>query len=322
MVIGLFRRAIVIPALFAASLWPAGPARGQSALSCPIPLLEIGFDGEIVGGSKQSLVNASQRGEPIRVGWNLDFDEDAASDLSHWSDAALLSVFEGEVFAQVEAIHRQTPIRGEAEIVLTDNFSVWHGLIGSNGVLQGRFAEREAVGRRNVHMLWCSNRVPNPAWASVYRSGLNGEALEGSRDRLLSAIRAGQPIRIGWGMGRTRDGVRRSVEHVVAPDFVTITNESDVVAQLPEHIAQRSYWDADNAFFENGSVMWRGQVSTTGTFDAIWVDRGSGETVRRMPQRAVFTWYVQQELGQDVPTLAIENGVTRDEERAEDRRPQ
>ncbi|WP_164116327.1 hypothetical protein [Sphingorhabdus sp. Alg239-R122] len=280
---------------------------------CSAPLLETALDGSVVSGSKETLIAATERGEPIRVGWFIDFDGDGATDLSHWSAAAFLSVFEGEIFTQVQSIHRQRPVRGEAKIALTEGFSAWHGLVGSNGVISGRMEGSDEVRSRKVGTLWCLAR--QPAWTMVYRSGTDGQSLEGSKARLFGAVRAGQPIRVGWGLSRSVDGTTRSVEHVAEPVFLTVVNGSDIVAQLPEHIGQRSYWNAGEAYFDSGPVMWRGLASTTGSFDAIWVDRSSGETVRRAPQRAVFSWYVREEPYGEIPTLSVADGVIRDEKR-------
>lgn len=120
------------------------------------------------------------------------------------------------------------------------------------------------------------------------------------------------------GLDRTGGPSFRSVEHVAEPVFLTITNARQVVAQLPDHIAQRSYWDAGQAFFQDGAVLWRGLVSTTGTFDAIWVDRSTGKTVRRLPQRARFVWFVKQRAALTTPGLAVPGGVRRDEGRSDD----
>jgi hypothetical protein len=86
---------------------------------------------------------------------------------------------------------------------------------------------------------------------------------------------------------------------------------------LPEHIAQTAYHDPAGARLENPSVMWRGLMSTDGTFDAVMADRATGAVVRRMPQRVGLSWFVfapdpacdrRQPL-----TLAIPGGVRRDD---------
>lgn len=300
--------AIIIRAMLA-SLALSGAVHAESRAQCPDPLLELDFDGSIVSGSRRAVIDATQRGERLRIGWDLDFDDDSKSDLSHWSDALFLSVWQGNVFTQVQSIHRQRPVRDGGAMDLPDEPEIWHGLIGTTGVLQGRFERTGPVTATNVRSVWCSAA---PAWRPVYRSGRNGESLAGSKQALLDAIRAGLPIRIGWGLEFEIDGDTRSVEHVAVPDFLTVVNGTDVVAQLPEHIAQQSYVDSAKSRFDDGAVLWRGLLSSTGQFDAIWVNRASGDVVRRMPQRAQLTWYIQGVEPGPRGTLAVESGVTLD----------
>lgn len=292
-----------------ASFVLSGVVYAETQAQCPGSLLELDFDGSVISGSKRAVIDATQRGERLRVGWDIDFDGDSTSNLTHWSDALFLSVWEGEVFTQVQSIHRQRPVRDGASVEFPVDPDIWHGLIGTTGVLQGRFEGSEKVITMNVRSVWCSGVS---GWRPVYRSGLDGESLAGSKQTLLDAIRAGLPIRIGWGVALEIDDDQRSVEHVAVPAFLTIVNGTDVVAQLPEHIAQQSYIDATKSRFDDGAVMWRGLLSSTGQFDAIWVNRATGDVVRRMPQRARLTWYVQGSIPDARDSLAIENGVVLD----------
>jgi len=155
-----------------------------------------------------------------------------------------------------------------------------------------------------------------PSWKLVYRHDADGNSIDGSKAELFSAIRAGSPIRFAWGFKAERDGATTSVEHSAEPVFLTIVNEAEVVVQLPEHIAQRSYMDAVNPGFSDPAVMWRGLMSTDGTFDAVWVNRATGMEVRRYPQRVGLAWFA---LRSDHPEaqspleLAVPGGVRRAE---------
>jgi hypothetical protein len=148
----------------------------------------------------------------------------------------------------------------------------------------------------------------------MYRHDGEGQATAGSKDLLLTALRRGDPVRVAWGGAfKSRDGSARSVEHSADPVFVSITGGREVVAQLPEHLAQASYSDEAAATFGPGAVMWRGLLSTTGRFDAIWVDRATGREVRRAPQRAAVAWLVfapDPSCDSREPlALAVEGGV-------------
>lgn len=314
-------RIVSVWCIVTSSLLLSSPSIAQDQ-RCPSQLYASGFDGKPLGGSKQRLIDAVQRGEAIRIGWDIDFDEDGESDLSHWADAEFLSVWEGEVFTQVTAIHRQRPIRGEGEVRLPGPFTEWRGLLGTNGLIMGSLSDSEPGAGRSVQMFWCAARPIKPTWTPVYKNGRNGEALEGSKKRLFAAIRAGHPIQIGWGLARDVAGAQKSVEHIVSPVFLTIVDGQEISAQLPEHIAAKSYWDIDQALFDEPAVMWRGMLTSKGVFDAVWVNRATGSIVRRAPQRAVMTWYVQDVAPQSTPSLAIPDGVTADPERRDDRLPQ
>lgn len=286
-------------------------------LACNQPLFGTDLEGVTSHGSKDALIEAVNKGTSIRIGWGLDFDGDGASELVHWADAEFLTVWEGEVYTQVGPVHAQTPIRGQSRVQLKSDNSEWRGSIGTNGILEGRFDSQDAVATAlNVETMWCSTDEGGREWVLLYRNGADGEDLAGSKQALFSAIRAGLPIQIGWGLSRKSDGVTRSVEHLVAPVFTTITDGSEVTAQLPEHIGQESYWDAEAAFFDEPSVMWRGLMATTGTFDAVWVDRATGMTVRRSPQRAALSWYAPAAASLSTASLAVPGGVRMDEERA------
>ncbi|MFK8015231.1 MAG: hypothetical protein AB8G17_07305, partial [Gammaproteobacteria bacterium] len=58
--------------------------------------------GERVAGSKQALIDAVQVGKPVRV-----FTQGRR--IGHASDALFLSIFDGEVFAQLVEIQSQRP---------------------------------------------------------------------------------------------------------------------------------------------------------------------------------------------------------------------
>ena len=286
-------------------------ARGE----CRDPLFATDAAGAAVAGSKEALRRYVRGGAPLRVAWALDADREGKVDVTHWADAVFLTEFENELFTQVVEIRRQNPKRGTASIAIGPQPQQWRGLLGTNGVLEGAFSTGEEPHRFNVATWWCPVARPaecTPSWRLAYQHDTNGQPVAGSKDALFDAIRRGQPIRLSWGTAVPARKI--AVEHAAEPVFVTIMNGSEVVAQLPEHIAQQSYWDAAQAKFENPGVLWRATMSTTGDFDAVWVHRGTGETVRRLPQKARVAWHV---LAPDpactttpAPLLAVEGGVT------------
>lgn len=149
-------------------------------------------------------------------------------------------------------------------------------------------------------MLICFVNLPNseaqsprceaPAWRLVYQHDINGKPLQGSKTELFDAVRRGDSIRFAWGATfPTTPAV--SVEHSAEPVFTTIVNGQELFVQLPEHIAQQGYGNIEKSRFDKPAVMWRGLMGTDGTFDAVWIDRATGETVQRKPQRAQIAWF-------------------------------
>jgi len=102
-------------------------------------LLKTDFDGRVTEGSIQKLIDNIRAGEKIRVGWNLDFDNDAIADLEHWIDANFLSVLNGQVFNQIEPIYAQGPNMELPQIEIGNSNIMWTGIIGTNGKLISRF---------------------------------------------------------------------------------------------------------------------------------------------------------------------------------------
>jgi len=122
------------------------------------------------------------------------------------------------------------------------------------------------------------------------------------------------------GARATPDADARYVYHnysiaIDEPVFVTIMKGEHVFAQLPEHIGQLSYSNPDQARFDKPSVMWRGMMGSDGTFDAVLVNRATGQEVRRLPQRAGIAWFAElpgpECPGQAPLTLAVPSGVQR-----------
>ena len=83
-----------------------------------------GPDGDVISGSKAQLIDAVRKGKQIRIYMNLKFVE-------HSMDANFLSIFEGEVYAQIDPMKGQLPNRKTKLLELRDN--EFNGLYSTNG---------------------------------------------------------------------------------------------------------------------------------------------------------------------------------------------
>jgi len=102
-------------------------------------VLKTDFKGQVSEGSIEKLIEEIQAGKSVRVGWQLDFDKDGIPDVEHWIDANFISILNGHVFNQIDAIHRQVPKKDIPQVELVNSTMMWMGIIGTNGKLIHRY---------------------------------------------------------------------------------------------------------------------------------------------------------------------------------------
>jgi hypothetical protein len=307
-----------------------------AGLACEVPLLKIAAGGEVAAGSAQALMDHVNGGGRLRVGWQLDWNVDGHVDITNWAEPSVVSVYDDQVFAQFDDIRRRIPTLEETPDgrSLAGQSGRWSAVLGSDGVLTSHV---EGAGERrwSVASEWCADEKAGvapatlaqnctPTWTERYRHDSQGATLRGHRESLLEALRRGDSLRVAWGAAYSDS--RYSVEHVAEPVFYSIVGGEHVVAQLPEHIAQNTYVRLDGAIFgDQPAVMWRGLLRTDGLFDAVWVNRASGQVVRRLPQRATVSWLTLSPPAscesRPALELAAPDGVVPDAARAAERVP-
>ncbi len=102
-------------------------------------VLKTNFEGTIEAGSIDTLITKLQEGKSLRIGWQLDFNNDGESDLEHWIDADFISILNGHVFNQIKPIYRQVPKKEIPQVQILNATVQWTGIIGTNGKLISRY---------------------------------------------------------------------------------------------------------------------------------------------------------------------------------------
>lgn len=102
-------------------------------------LLKTDFDGKVTEGSLKTLIENIEKGESIRIGWQLDFNEDKIPDLEHWIDGEFLTIMNGHVFNQIQPIYAQAPMSEIPQVEISNSPLQWTAIIGTNGKLKSRY---------------------------------------------------------------------------------------------------------------------------------------------------------------------------------------
>lgn len=102
-------------------------------------VLETDFDGNVVAGSKTELIKEIRLGKPVRVGYQLDFNEDKVSDFDHWTEAEFITILNNDVFTQIRNINIQGPNIDVPQIEIFPINTMWTAILGTNSILKNRF---------------------------------------------------------------------------------------------------------------------------------------------------------------------------------------
>ncbi|MBL4870402.1 MAG: hypothetical protein JKX72_05560 [Robiginitomaculum sp.] len=149
---------------------------------------------------------------------------------------------------------------------------------------------------------------PAEQWHLALSHDNQGDVLEGSESRLVSAIRQGCNIKVAWGARRKADA-SRTIEHSARPIWISVRDGSKVEVQIgdflinlkvlgeptAEHPRREQFGGTDKA------VKWRAALKTDGSFDAVWYYPHSGDFIKRVPQRYSMKWFTDCRIKQSKP---------------------
>jgi hypothetical protein len=131
-----------------------------------------------------------------------------------------------------------------------------------------------------------------PAWRLIYAVDSTGRRTQGDKAQLLRAVRAGQAVRVGWGVSwRLPDGTAGGVEHVAPAVFLTIHHE-EVFAQLAPIMGQTPSAREPAIALRTTGGLWYALLDTTGRLVGAFAGDTSAQTVR-----TATYWYVEGSAG-------------------------
>jgi hypothetical protein len=126
-------------------------------------------------------------------------------------------------------------------------------------------------------------------WSLVYSNDENGNRVSGDLGKLISAIRNGEQIRIGWTIEDPTDKSLK-VEHSADAKFITILSDSTVFAQIDPIIGQTpSVKDKTVTLKEN--IEWSFSASSLGNNDSMNINTKTGEIVDHKPFKCGIKWF-------------------------------
>jgi hypothetical protein len=130
-------------------------------------------------------------------------------------------------------------------------------------------------------------------WRRVYAVDTAGRSTFGDKAQLLDAVRAGLPVRVGWGIAwRLPDGTAGGLEHVAEAAFLTI-HHGEVFAQIAPILGQApSAREPVVTFRTEGDRLWYALLDTTGRLHHYFTGGAEAQTTRTATH-----WYVAGAAG-------------------------
>jgi len=134
----------------------------------------------------------------------------------------------------------------------------------------------------------------NHGWTLVYKHDEQGKLLEGSKDKVIEAVRNGLSIKIGYGFGST-DG-QRSIEHTADAQFLTVVTIKDTVevfAQISPIMRQGRFRLKDTVGIKLvPGYKWLTALGTNGMCSNVMVNTFADSIQGSNENRRAANWFV------------------------------
>jgi len=142
-----------------------------------------------------------------------------------------------------------------------------------------------------ISILFYCNPLAAQNWGVALRIDKEAQVVEGSKAKLINAIRQGCDVKIAWGWNNGE----KSMEHISEPIWTAILNEEEVLFHIDPQVFGGTDWGSLVGSFEGKDLHdeWRVIIDTNGSFDAVWYNRANNEVTRRIPQSHKMTWFVK-----------------------------
>lgn len=142
----------------------------------------------------------------------------------------------------------------------------------------------------------CAPKTHN--WNLMLSHTSSGDVTSGSLEELTNAVRSGCQIRVAWGARRAANP-NFTIEHVADIQWISVFEGRAVNAQIGGMFANQTVLGnsaEDHPRFERfggtqEAVKWSAEISTSGSFNAIWYKPHNGQLVERVPQNHPMRWY-------------------------------
>lgn len=131
-----------------------------------------------------------------------------------------------------------------------------------------------------------SQQQAAPGWRLVYAVDSMGIRTHGEKSQLIAAVRAGLPVRVGFGVvWKLPDGTVGGVEHVAEAAFLTIHHD-EVFAQLSPILGQTPAPRDPVVTLRTDDRVWYALLDTTGRLHGYF----TGSLESRTSRTATY-WY-------------------------------